>query len=116
MAEIKGAMKYTLNLAFEEIKLPPFEDILVVGRNSQHGKLGLTKALELMLPNRFQTFEVEDERVQAIFVNKRILEKMDIEKILEILRDKVFKSISEEEMIKVDFLVKIQIENIEGEL
>jgi hypothetical protein len=109
-------IKYNLDLSFNEIKLPPFEDILVVGKNSQHGKMGLTKALEYMLPNRFHCYEVEDERVQAVFINKRILEKMPFEKVLEILREKVFKSISEEEMIKVEFKVSIRIEDIEGEI
>lgn len=108
-------MKYTINLSFEQIKLPPFQDILILARNCPQGKIGLSKSFELLLPNGFELIDVEDELIEAVFVQKSILNKVPAEKVINILRENVFPSISEGEIVKVDFKVTIAIHNIELE-
>ena len=68
--------KYSIKLSFEEIRLPPFEDILVLGKKNPQGKIGLYKSFELLVPNEFEVFEVDDKVVEAIFINKRLLKKL----------------------------------------
>ncbi|HEY9007513.1 MAG TPA: hypothetical protein VIM75_15350 [Ohtaekwangia sp.] len=111
-----NSAKYSINLSFEEIKLPPFQDILILGKNSQHGKLGMLKSFELLVPNGFEIIEVNHKNVEAVFVNKRILTKMPQEKIIVILEDKVFPFVSDSELLKVDFRVAISYSSIEQEL
>lgn len=106
-------MKYTVDISFEEIKLPPFQEILILGKNSPQGKIGIHKSFELLVPNGFDMVEVQDEKVEAIFINKRIVTKIPQEKIVKILKEKVFPFISEGEMIRVDFKVKINYSTIE---
>lgn len=108
-------IKYSINLSFEEIKLPPFQDILVVGKNSPQGKIGFSKSFELLVPNGFQIVEVNDGKVEAVFINKKLLTKMSSEKIIDILKSKVFQFISEYELLKVDFKVSISYTTIEYE-
>ncbi len=108
-------MKFSVQLSFEEIRLPPFEDILILGRKSPQGRIGVYKSFELLVPNEFETFEIEDEVVEAIFVNKRVLKKLDKDKIIEILREKVFPYVSECEILKVDFKLRIYYDSVEGE-
>lgn len=110
------ARKFSVQLSFEEVRLPPFDDILVLGKKCPQGAIGLNKSFELLIPNEFEPFEVEDEFVEAIFVNKRVLKKLDIEKILTILRAKVFPYVSESEILKVDFKLRIFYESVEGDL
>jgi len=106
-------LKYTINLSFEEIKLPPFQDILVLGKNGKQGKLGLLKSFEMLVPNGFQLLEVQHPQVEAVFINKKILNKLPAEKILSLLQEKVFNFVSEGELLKVDFRVKISMSEIE---
>jgi len=108
-------IKYSINLSFEEIKLPPFKDILVLAKNSPHGKTGLGKSFELLIPNGFEIIEINDDNVEAVFINKRILTKISSDKIIEILKSKVFPFISEGELLKVDFKVSVSCTNIELE-
>ncbi len=108
-------IKYSVSLSFEEIKLPPFQEILVLGKNSPHGKIGILKSFELLVPNGFEYIEINDQRVEAIFVNRRILAKMPQERIINILKDKVFPFISEGEILKVDFKVNISYNTFEQE-
>jgi hypothetical protein len=107
------ASKYSIDLSFEEIKLPPFQEILVLGKNSEHGKVGIFKSFELLAPNGFEVIEVNDHAVEAVFINKRILKKIDREHMLNILMQKVFPMVSEGEIVKVDVKVAIHHSGIE---
>ena len=111
----ESTRKFSVQLSFEEIRLPPFEDILILGKKCPQGKIGVYKSFELLVPNEFEPFEIEDEIVESVFVNKRVLKKLDKDKIIAILREKVFPYISESEILKVDFKLKIFYDSIEGE-
>ncbi|MBW2605641.1 MAG: hypothetical protein JRE28_15265 [Deltaproteobacteria bacterium] len=106
--------KYSVSINFEGIKLPPFEDILLLGRRCPHGKIGIAKCLDLLSPEGFELVELDDETVQSMLVSKRILKRMPIEKIIDILKEKVFPFILNGEIVKVNFNVKIHFDNIEG--
>lgn len=108
-------MPYTVNLKFEEIKLPPFEEILVLGKNSTHGKLGLSKSFELLEPNGYEIIEIDHEIVEAIYINKKILKKIEEKEVVRILSAKVFPYVSEGELIKVEFKVSILASATENE-
>lgn len=111
---MKDTATYLINLSFEEIKLPPFQEILIIGKNSPQGKIGITKSFDLLIPNGFEIFDnITADKVEAVLINKRILKKIPIEKILKILEDKVFPFISEGELIKVDFKIRISYNDIE---
>ena len=107
--------KFSVQLGFEEIRLPPFEDILLLGKKCPQGRIGVYKSFELLGPNEFETFEIEDDFIEAIFINKRVLKKLDKNKIITILQEKVFPYVSECEIIKVDFKLRIFYDSVEGE-
>lgn len=108
--------KLSLSLHTEVIKLPPFKDILVLGKNCSHGKLGLARCLDLMVPDEFELIEIAHPNIEAIFVNKSILMKIEIDKILNVLNEQVFPSVGEAEMIKVDIDLKFTYVIEEGDL
>ena len=109
----KPNRKFSVKLSFEEIKLPPFQDILILGAKCQQGKIGLSKSIELLIPNGFELVEISENCVEAVFINRRILKKMSKEKIIKILRNKVFQFVSEGEILKVDFKINISYSTIE---
>jgi len=107
--------KYSVNLNFHEIKLPPFEDILVVGKQAPHGKTGISKSFELLIPNGFEIIETNFENIECVFINRRILAKMPSEKIIKMLAQKVFPYVTESEIVKVDFKITISFNSIDDE-
>ncbi len=109
-------MKYSVSMTLQEIKLPPFDEILVLGKNSPHGKNGISQSFELLLPNGFEIIDVNENNVEAVFVNKRIMTKLPKEKLIKLLRDKVFPFISEGEMLKVDLKISITYTSNEDDL
>lgn len=108
-------IKYNISLSFQEIKLPPFDEILILGKNAPHGKHGISKSFDLLLPNGFEIIDVDHDNVEAIFVNKRILAKLPKDKLIKILNDKVFPFVSVGELLRVDLKVTISYNSIEDE-
>jgi len=105
--------KYQVELSFKEINLPPFEDILVVGSMSKQGRIGLSKTFDYLVPMSFDMIEIDEEDVSVVFINRKILKKMPLEKVMGILRDKIFPYVSKDEILKVDFQVTVHFESIE---
>jgi len=110
---MKDSARYSVSLNFEGIKLPPFEDILLLGRRCPHGKIGIAKCLDLLSPEGFELVELDNDVVQALLVSKRMLKRMPIDKIISILKEKVFPFITNGEIVKINFNVKIYFDNIE---
>jgi hypothetical protein len=109
----KNPKRYTVNLSFEEIKLPPFEDILIIGKSCPYGKLGISRSFDILVPDEYKLIEIDDEIIESVLINKKILKKIDEDKIIEILKENVFPFVSDSEIIKVDFKIKIIYDTIE---
>jgi hypothetical protein len=107
--------KYSLILSFEEVRFPPFEDIVIIGKKCPQGKIGLSKSFELLVPDEFEIFEVEDKIVEAVFINRKILKKINKERVINLLKEKVFPYVSESEILKVDLRIKVLFDSIEQE-
>ncbi len=103
---------YSLSLSFENVSLPPFEDILVLTQKSPHGKIGITGSLNLLQPDQFEVIEVDDEVVEALIVNQRILKRINASAVIDILKKRVFPYIVKGEIVKVDFRLRIYYENL----
>jgi hypothetical protein len=116
MPMIKDVKNVFISLSFEKTVLPPFEDILILGRENPLGMNGVGQCLDLLVPDGFDRFEVEDDHVAAIIVNKNILLRLKAIEVIKILQTKVFPFVGKSEIVKVDFTTKITYENFAAEL
>ena len=105
--------KLLMTISFTEVALPPFQDILILGKKCPQGKVGVSRCLNLLAPDDFELVEVENSLVEAILVNKKILKRMPSEKIVGVLAEKVFPYITKGEIVKVDFKVTITYDKVE---
>jgi len=108
--------KYSVNLEFESIKLPPVTDVLVLGKKYPQGKIGVMESFRFIAPDEFEMFDINDDypNVEAILVNKKILGRLPISEIRSILGEYVFPHVSRGEAVRVNFTVKIAFEGIKG--
>lgn len=108
--------KVSVALGFEEVSIPPFRDILVLAKKCPHGRNGLSKCMSLLAPDEFEVIEMDkytdDGEIEAILVNRKILNKVSITDIIDILQAKVFPYVERGEIVKVDFKVKVEYNNI----
>ncbi len=110
---------YNVNLDFEVIKLPPVTDILILGKKVPQGKFGILHSFQLISPDVFELLEITDdmnENVEAVIINKSILQKLPKETVLKILQVYVFPYVTKGETLKVNFNVHIFQNNIKGEV
>ncbi len=112
----RSSTKYSITLGFEEIKLPPFEDILVVGSKSPQGKEGVAKLFEFLIPDQFEAIEMDDPKVEVVFINRKIWNKIDKKNILPIIQQKIIPFISPIEILKVDCKLNVNYHSINMEL
>lgn len=106
-------MNYSISLGFERAYLPPFRDMLVIGKRCSLGANGVSRSLELLVPNGFVMHDIDHKDVSALIINRSIMKRITKEKILEILSTKVFPFMSDNEIIKVDFDILIRYENFD---
>ena len=111
---MKHSPKFTVTLNFEGVKLPPFQDILLLGKKCPQGKAGVSKCLNLLAPETFELVEIDDPIVEAMLISKHILKRMPVENVIKILKEKVFPYITPGEIIKIDFSVRVYYDDIEG--
>lgn len=109
--------KYIVNMEFFTVKLPPVKDVLVLGKKYPQGKVGIMECFRFIAPDEFELFDIDDADVsaEAVVINKRILNRMPAEQVINILRTQVFPFISPGEAINVNFDIKIRIDNLEVE-
>ena len=106
-------MNYSISLGFERAYLPPFRDILVIGKRCSLGANGVSRSLELLVPNGFIMHDIDHPDIAALIINRTILKRIKPEKILEILKKRVFPFMSDEEIIKVDFDIMIRYDHFD---
>jgi hypothetical protein len=111
-----NSKRYSIKLSFEEIRLPPFEDALILGKKCPQGKIGVSRSFELLIPNEFEVFEINHDIVEAVFINKRLLKKIDKERIIQILQENVFPYVSAAEIIKVNIDLLVVYNSIEVDI
>ncbi|PPL02763.1 hypothetical protein [Parapedobacter indicus] len=111
---MNASKTYGIDISFEELKLPLFHDVLVLAKNAVQGKLGLGRSLDLLAPGVFQSIdtEVESERIEAVFINRKLLTKIPVEHLMRVLQRHVFEYVGEGELIQVDMKVRISMHNI----
>ena len=110
---IKKNPIYNVTLKFKDITIPPFRDILILAKKCPHGKQGITGCFQFLAPEEFELIELDNSAIEAILVNKRLLKRMPVAIILELLQHRVFPYINIGEMVRVDLDVTVQFDNIE---
>lgn len=107
MALTASKQTFNVTLSFEKAQLPPFNDILLLGRKSPIGMSGVKKSLDFLVPDNFEIVSMEDATVEAMVVNKSILKRLSIAKLIALLQESVIPYMSETEIMKVDISVRI---------
>ncbi|MGK6352286.1 hypothetical protein [Parapedobacter sp. DT-150] len=107
---------YGIDISFEELKLPLHHDVLILAKNAAQGRRGLGKSLDLLTPGTFQTVDtnIGHERIAAVFINRNLLAKIPIERMMWVLQRHVFDHVADGELMQVDVKVRISINNING--
>ncbi|MBF0298525.1 MAG: hypothetical protein HQK51_07375 [Oligoflexia bacterium] len=109
---MKTGTRFSIDLEYEEVSLPPFKDILVITKKCPQGKIGITNCLNLITADEFEFIEVEHDTVEMVIVNKKIIKKVKKEILLNLLEERVFAYTSKGEIVKVNLKIKTMSDNV----
>lgn len=98
--------KVSITMSFEPVRLPPFQDVLIIAKKGPHGLYGMSKCMDLLVPDGFDLCEIQDDTIEAVIISRRIQKRIQKEKILEMLKIYIFPEISDGDLIKVDIDVR----------
>ena len=99
----------SIAMSFEVVAMPPFHDILIIGRKSPHGSYGMSTCMDLLAPDCYELIEIDDEVVESILVRKALLARLPVATLIDALKQHVFPQMSLGEMMKVDMKVSKNI-------
>ena len=112
LSKKNDGLKFSIDIKFENIKFPPFDDILVLTKKCPHGVNGVKEALKFISSAGYEAVILNHSNIEAVFINKKLLKRLDKGKIIEILEEKVFPHIIEGDLVKVDLNIKYSYENL----
>lgn len=93
--------------------VPPINDALVIGKNAPIGSEAWRRALALLLVLPFVSIKIDDDEViEEILVQKRILKKIPQEKLVGMIFSKVKPFMSPEEVIHLDIHAELLVEEV----
>ncbi len=101
-----------ISLTVEELKPLSSNEVIVLGKKCIHGKISMQKSLEFLYPNEFESIYLEHDVVEAVFISKTLLIKIDKELLLKTLISKVFPLIHSEEILRVNMKINRTYKNI----
>lgn len=90
MAPPSESKKSRVTLDVTSFQLPPYGDVLVLGRDSQIGPEAAKRMLDYAAPNQFEMQRIEnDEVIEAMLFKRHLTLRMDKDKLVRLLLEEV---------------------------
>ena len=107
--EKKASRKITMGMEIELFDFPPFEDALVLAKQSPVGPKAAKKMMDTLCPNSYELITVNDEIVEAMIIKKQLLQMAEEQKIVDSILEEVRPYVSIQTIIKVKCNIKISV-------
>lgn len=90
-----------VHMEIRHFKLPPVESALVVGVRSPIGPNAMEKALQEMMPHQYVRVDVDNERIQTIFLQATHLRRIPKQRLVQLILTNCEEMIDGTEMLHV---------------
>ena len=96
-----------IEATIEVFQIPPFHNVLVVGRRAPIGKNAFMRMLDCLAPNQFTLIDTnEDPHIETIIVNRKLLRFIGEELLKETIMSEIKNVMDETLILDVDMKVK----------
>jgi len=111
--EEKSQATYTLTAKVTEFTIPPVSDGLVIGRDSPIGFAAISRALQLLVANQFQSIELGDDVISHVVVRRNLLRRIPEQKLIGFIRTRIRPLMSSDEILHLELTVEVRLEDSE---
>jgi len=89
MAKKNQKDKVLVQLEIAIFKIPPCEDVLVIGKNASIGKNAAVKMMETIAPDYFEVIKVENPIIEALMVKKGFIKLIGKDRLTRLIVEEV---------------------------
>lgn len=104
-----------IRLEFQEFKIPPVRDALVLGKKAPIGNEAIRRSLTLLHAAPFEHIELkgenEDDVVSDILVRQSVLNKIPRNKLIRLILDRVKPFMAAEEILHLRIDAEVSLEH-----
>ena len=109
----KTGPRYSLSARVSEFDIPPVTDGVVIGTHSPIGFSAISKAMDLLGGNHFQTIELEDDTISHVIVRRTIMRRLPEDRLVAFILERVKPLMCQQEIVHLELDVKVAIEESE---
>lgn len=102
--------KYRISARIAEYRVPPVDDVLVLGKNSPIGSTALKRALDLLITQPYEVIKLEDDILGDFLVRSAILKRIKKDTLTEFVITHIKPLMSEGEILHLTLETETQIE------
>lgn len=110
-----NGVSVNVRLQFQEFKIPPVRDALVMGQKSPIGNEAVRRSLTLLHVAPFELIELngenEDDIVGAILVRNSVLNKIPRDKLVRLVVERVKPFMTAEEILHLHLEAEVSLEH-----
>jgi len=88
-------------------KIPPCEDILVIGTKAPIGKNAMMKMLETITPDWFELVEVENPLIEAMVIKKEFIRLIGKDRLAQVIVEEVSPLMAETSLLHIRLDAKL---------
>jgi len=108
--DLRKSVRYSLSARVSQFDIPPISDGLVIGRESPIGFSAISKALNLLVADNFETIEMEDEAVSHVIVRRSVLRRIPQDRLVTFIMERVKPLMCAQEVLHLELEVEVVIE------
>lgn len=107
MTEKGQIKKISVQMEIAIFKIPPCEDLLVIGKKAPIGKNAAMKMLETITPDQFEAIEVDNPIIEAIVAKKGLIKLMGRDRLTQVVIEEVTPLMEDTGLLHIGLDVKL---------
>ncbi len=107
MTEADKTKKILVQMEIAIFKIPPCEDLLVIGKKAPIGKNAAMKMLETVAPDQFEVIEVENPIIEAIVAKRGLIKLMGRDRLIQVVIEEVTPLMEDSTLLHIGLNVKL---------
>ncbi|HEC59104.1 hypothetical protein LCGC14_0670530 [marine sediment metagenome] len=101
-----------ISARISEYKMPPLEDMLVMGKDAPIGSIAMKKALDLLVKTPYEQIDVDDDVIGDILIRKSLLRRISREQLMSFVLTHIKSLLGPEEVLHMELNIDVHLSRI----
>lgn len=102
--------KHRITARISEYRVPPVDDVLVLGKAAPIGSVAMKRALGLLIAQPYEHIKLDDDTISDLLVRQAILKRLKKEALIDFVMKHIKPLIGENEILHLSLDTETQIE------